>query len=129
MVALLSVLRLKTPDRTAFHRVDLDFRIKGDHLQFDRIDLTGNAVTLRGRGWANLQQQIHFNFYTVVGRDELVLPLLRTVLAEASRQILEIEVVGTLGQPQVQRTAFPELDATLQRLFPELTQQTSAPRR
>jgi hypothetical protein len=65
----------------------------------------------------NLDQTIQLTFYTQVGRREF--PLLGSVLAEASRNILEIQVVGTLNEPVVQQTAFPELDETLQILFPE----------
>ena len=120
VVALLSVLSLKTPDRTAFSQVDIDYRIDGDQILLDRIDLAGNAITLKGRGWANFQQEISLDFYSLVGRDELQIPVLRYVLAEASKRILEIRVAGTLSQPEVQGTAFPELDETLRRLFPEL---------
>ncbi len=120
VVALLSVLSLKTPDRTAFSQADIDYRIDGDQILLDRIDLAGNAITLKGRGWANFQQEISLDFYSLVGRDELQIPVLRYVLAEASKRILEIRVAGTLSQPEVQGTAFPELDETLRRLFPEL---------
>ncbi len=120
VVALLSVLSLKSPDRTAFEQADIDFRVEGDQILLDRIDLVGNAITLKGRGWANFQQEILLDFYSLVGRDEYQIPLLRYVLAEASKRILEIRVAGTLSDPRVQGTAFPELDETLRRLFPEL---------
>lgn len=126
VVALLSVVSLKTPDRSAFSQADIDFRIEGDQLQLDRIDLVGNAITLKGRGWANFDQEIRLNFYSLVGRDEYQVPFLRNVLAAASKQILEIQVAGTLSQPRVQQTAFPELDDTLKLLFPEMVGGTRA---
>ncbi len=127
VVALLSVLSLKSPDRTAFEKADIDFRIEGDQVRLDRIDLIGNAITLKGRGWANFQQEILLNFYSIVGRDEYQIPVLRYVLAEASKRILEIQVAGTLADPRIQRTAFPELDDTLRILFPELGRRGAAP--
>jgi hypothetical protein len=62
-----------------------------------------------------------------VGREELQLPVLKTILAQASRSILQIQVLGTVDQPQVIRKALPELDETLQRMFPEAIPRTATP--
>lgn len=117
MVALLKLLSVRRPDTTAFTSSDIDFRIQGQDVYFDPIDFRGDAISLLGKGWMDLEQNIRLTFYTQVGRREF--PLLGSVLAEASRNILEIQVVGTLDEPVVQQTAFPELDGTLQRLFPD----------
>ena len=77
MVALLKVLSVRAPDSTAFTDGDIDYRVEGNHVYLDRINVKGDAVSLLGRGEANLDRQINLNFYTVVGRDELQLPILR----------------------------------------------------
>lgn len=115
MVALLKLLSVRPPDTTAFTSSDIDFRVQGEDIYFDPIDFRGDAVSLIGKGWMDWEQNIELTFYTQVGRREF--PLLGSVLAEASRNILEIQVVGKLHEPVVQQTAFPELDETLQMLF------------
>jgi hypothetical protein len=126
MVALLSLLNLRPPEATAFTTADIDYRVQGDHVYFDRIDFHGDAITLRGRGDMDFERRIDLQFYTMVGRDELHVPILRPVLGEASRRFLLIEVGGTCDQPEVRPTAFPVLNETLQQIFPEAAQTESS---
>ncbi len=127
MVQLLKVLRNRPPDATAFTSGDADFRVKNEQLQLDRIDFSGDAISLKGQGWIDFKRQVSLDFYALLGREEIQLPLIRKVLAEASRNILSIEVRGDIDNPQVNKKPLPELDETLQRLFPEATARTAAP--
>lgn len=119
MVALLKLLSIRPPDKTAFDKADLDFRIQGDHIYVDRLDFRGDAITLKGSGEADWQRHINLQFYTMVGRDEVNVPILRPIIGEASRQLMLIQVGGSLDQPQLTRQAFPGLNETLQQIFPE----------
>jgi len=120
MVQLLKVLSIRQPDKTAFTSSDLDFRIEGDHILLDRFDFHGDAVGLKGVGSVNLDGHIDsMEFYTLVGRAAMNIPVIQPMLGEASRQLLEIRVWGTLDNPQVRRQALPGLNETLQKLFPE----------
>jgi len=125
MARLLSVLSLRAPDGAAFTSSDIEFRMNGEQLYFDRINFNGDVLSLRGQGWMDLNRQINLNFYALVGREEMQLPIVKTILAEASRSILAIHVEGTVDQPQVIRKALPDLDETLQRIFPEATGRTA----
>lgn len=127
MVQLLSFLSLRKPDTTAFTSSDIDFRIQGEQIQLDRIDFSGDAISLKGTGWMDLNRRLNVDFYTLVGRQEIQIPLLRTLLAEASRNILLIQVAGTVDEPVIKRKALPELDETLQRIFPEAIPRTTNP--
>ena len=119
MVQLLKVLRLRQPDATAFTSSDVDFRVQDELLFLDRIDFSGDAISLKGKGRIDLNRQINLDFYALLGRHEFQLPVIRTLLAEASRNILSIQVVGDIDAPQVNEKPLPELDETLQRLFPK----------
>lgn len=123
IVALLKILRAESPDRTAFTTSDIGFRIEGDHVYFDRIDMSGDAISLKGKGDMDLQQQINLDFYTLLGRERDYLPAVLPFLGEASRRLLMIHVSGTLDQPQTTQQVLPELNETLQEWFPELTKQ------
>jgi len=68
----------------------------------------------------DLSRQIHLSFYALVGRQDFQVPLISKLLAEASRNILAIDVTGTVDRPHVARKPLPELDETLQKLFPEI---------
>jgi hypothetical protein len=124
MIAMLKLLSVAKPhNRTAFTTSNIDFRIEGDDLEFDRIDFIGDAICLKGKGRMTGQREIDLKFYTQVGRDEMQLPIFRPVLGEASRQFMLIEVTGSLDQPNVHKTAFQRLNERLQELFPELAGQ------
>src|SRR5436189_5446421 len=63
MITLLKLLSIQRPDSTAFTNSNIDFRIEGDDLAFDRIDFSGDAISLKGRGRMNGQRQIELKFY------------------------------------------------------------------
>jgi hypothetical protein len=120
MVTLLSLLSVKRPDRTAFTTSDVEFRVEGDDLAFDRIDFSGDAISLKGKGRMNGQREIDLKFYPILGREEHQLPIFRPLLGETGREFMLVEVTGTLDRQQVRRTVFPRIDAQVQQLFPEL---------
>jgi hypothetical protein len=128
MINLLKLLSVQRPQRanTAFTNSNIDFRIEGDDLAFERIDFSGDAISLKGKGRMNAQRQIDLQFYPLVGREERHLPIFRPLLGETGREFMLIEVTGTLDQPQIDRQVFPRLDARLAQLFPELAREEAA---
>jgi hypothetical protein len=120
MIAMLKLLTVQRPDRTAFNTANIDFRIEGDDLALDRIDFNGDAICLKGTGRMTGQRDVDLKFYPQFGRDEYQLPLFRPLVSETSRQFMLIQVTGTLDRPRVERYPFPDLDERLQELFPEL---------
>ncbi len=70
MVSLLKILSLRVPDTHAFSTSDLDFHLAGEHIYFDRINFSGDAISLRGTGEMGTDKQLQLMFYTVVGRDQ-----------------------------------------------------------
>ena len=110
----------------AFTNSNADFRIEGDDLVFDRIDFSGDAISLKGKGRMNSQRQIDLKFYPLVGREERQLAIFRPLIGQTGQELMLIEVTGTVDQPNITRTPFPRLDARLQQLFPELGRNESA---
>jgi hypothetical protein len=111
--SLLSVLRAEPTESTGFEACDIDFEVLGDQIYCERIDLTGDAMSLKGRGYVNLQRQVNLDFYSLVGRDSDYLPVVLPFLREASRQLLQIKVSGTLDNPRTSQQVLPELNGTL----------------
>jgi hypothetical protein len=128
MISMFKMLSVQRPnDRTAFTTSNIDFRIEGDTLQFDRIDFNGDAISLKGKGHMTAQRQVDLKFYTQMGRDEFQLPVFRPFLGEASREFMLIEVTGPLDNPNVNKTACPRLNERLQQMFPELAARQREP--
>lgn len=127
MVRLFSVLSVKQPDRTAFTESNVNFHIEAGHVYFDAIDFKGDAVSLRGKGEMNLDAVLALNFYAVVGRDQVHLPLVGGVLRGASQQIMQIRVDGKLSDPEIRKLALPGVKKGLERLGIEMGRQSDRP--
>jgi hypothetical protein len=119
MVAMLKVFSIREPDRTAFDSGAIDFRIEGEHIYLDSIELTGNAISLLGTGEMNLERELQLVFSAVAGRSDWQLPFFKSALGSASQQFMEIHVGGTISDPQIKREAFPALKASLDQLQTE----------
>ena len=129
MITLLKLLSIQRPNSTAFTNSNIDFRIEGDDLVIDRIDFSGDAISLKGKGRINGQRQVDLKFYPLVGREERQLPIFRPLLGQTGQEVMLIEVTGTIDQPDIRRTPFPRIDARLQQLFPELARnETNEPK-
>lgn len=122
MVSLLKILSIRVPDTVAFSKSDIDFRLEGEHIYFNRIDFNGDAISLRGTGEMGLDRILHLTFYTVVGRDEFRVPIVSDVLGGASQQLMAIYVEGPLARPTVRKQPLPAVSEALQQLQAELQQ-------
>jgi hypothetical protein len=116
LVAMLKVLRNRTPDSTAFNRCDMDFAIQGEHVQFQHLNLLGDAVSLYGKGEADFNRRLNLVFYTLIGPADLPIPLWKTIAGHVSQQGLELKVVGTFDDPQIERKPFPAINDMLNQL-------------
>ena len=107
LVRLLKVLRNKTPDQTAFDRLEANFTMRGEQILFQDLDLLGDAVSLFGQGDATLDRNLNLTFHSLVGRTDNSIPAFRNLLGQASNQLLQMRVVGTIDQPEIRREMLP----------------------
>ncbi|MFO0906644.1 MAG: hypothetical protein U0939_26810 [Pirellulales bacterium] len=124
---LVSVLKGRSQRRTdaMLALSDVDFSVQGDRIYFQRIDLKGEGLTLKGRGEMNLDRIVDLQFYTIMGRDDFWVPVVTPVLAEASKQMFEIRVTGPLESPVVDRKVVPAINDALEQMFPEMAARTA----
>ena len=118
---MLKVLNARFPNTNAFDEADIDFRVAGNYIYLDDMRLTGDALSLKGNGEANLDGQISMRFYTEFGNQTFDVPVIRQVLGEASRSLMVIHVGGTVDQPTTEQEIFPLVNETLEQLFPART--------
>jgi hypothetical protein len=116
IVALLKILRVKAPDRTAFESGLVDFRIEGPRAYLDTIELSGDAISLVGAGEIDLDSRIQLTFRPIMGESETQLPAMKRLLGGAGGQFLLVHVDGTLAEPVTSTEAFPTLAAAVQQL-------------
>ncbi len=117
MLALLKMLNVGRTDRTAFDSSNINFLINGTDIDFERIELVGDAISLIGNGRMNLDQDLDLNFYSIMGRNRIRVPLLNELYHAGSQQIMWISVDGTLDNPKMSREVLPQLNDSIRQLF------------
>ncbi len=116
MVSMLKILNNHSPDQNAFSKSDMEYRIEGEHIYFDKLDFNGDAISLLGKGEMNFAGDTRLNFAAVVGRGEIEAPMLRRIFTGASQQFLVIHVNGNIQNPDIRQEAFPGINEALQQL-------------
>ena len=116
MVSMLKILSIKMPDPNAFSQSDIDFRIQGEHVYFDKLDFKGDAISLSGKGEMNFQGDTHMVLVPTVGHADAGLPLLHNFFRALSQQIMQIRVSGNLQNPDIRQEAMPGVNQALKSL-------------
>ena len=109
IISLLKVLKLRFPDDTAFEEAHMQIGISGRRVDFNRLDLYGDAISLGGKGSMQLDgSQLEVDFYALPGPlNSRVLPMLGNIEAALSRQLLKIKMRGSLSDPKCDREPVP----------------------
>jgi hypothetical protein len=115
---LLKVLTISPLNATAFTESDVNYHIEGDRMYFDRISFTGDAFSLDGKGEMTLDGGLNLAFYTEIGRNDFKDLILRPLIKEAGKRLVQINVTGTVADPNIERQLAPQLNETLQTIFP-----------
>lgn len=112
-----SVLNSAPPDNTAFNYAYLSYNLDDAEMEFDRIDLVGDALSLRGKGKARYDGQLGLTFYSRLPRSRLLPRAIGNILGDATQGWMAIEVTGRTNAPQARYVAAPVLNDSLNRLL------------
>ncbi len=126
VLALLKILNVGQVNRTAFDTGKIDFAIEGDTINLQKMEFNGDAISLIGNGLMSFDRDIDLNFYSVVGRNRLNIPLISDLYKASSQRVLWIKVDGKLDNPQTHRNVLPGVNDSLKQL---LTGQRDRPAR
>jgi hypothetical protein len=126
LVSMLKVpnLRNRTPDTTAFNRCDMKFTVQGDRLYFEQLNLLGDTVSLYGKGESGFDRRLNLIFYTLL-EPAMPIPLWKTIAGQVSQQTLQLNVVGTWDDPDVQPETLPGFSQALEQIQSEIQGATS----
>lgn len=116
-ISLLKLLNVRQLTRTAFDSGNIDFKVLGERIIFERMEFIGDAISLLGDGEMNLDWDIDLNFYSVMGRNRLNIPLISQLYRAGSQRTLAIKVDGKLDNPRTHRSVLPEFNENMKQLF------------
>jgi hypothetical protein len=101
LLELVKVFKFQTPDKTAFEQAHAVFRIQGDRIKVEQLDLIGRAVCVGGTGELDLAgDYVRFEFYTVWS--QVLKQMMNTPAAELtdflSKNLFTIRLVRENGE-------------------------------
>lgn len=111
LLDLLKVLGLRLPDRTAFEEAHATFTIEGPVVHISRLDLLGNAISLRGQGRMDLYgNDIDLDFHADWARlNQMLPPVIDKIPTTISNQLLRINMRGRIGDVRCTKEPVPLL--------------------
>ncbi len=117
VMRVLKVLQVKRVDDVAFDRGDIFFSVNGENIDVNGMEFNGDAISLIGNGRLNMDQDLDLNFYSVMGRNRINIPLISDLYRRSSQRFMWIKVGGDFKNPQISREILPELNDSLRQLF------------
>ena len=113
----LKTLKIRPAEKHAFDTANMDFVIQGETIDFKKMEFLGDAISLIGNGKMNIDWDIDLNFYSIIGRNRINIPLISELYRAGSQKALWINVTGKLNDPKTNRHVLPQLNNSLQQIF------------
>lgn len=118
-IRIFKAIQFVPPNKTAFRYAFADFNIENERLNFDQIELIGDAISLVGGGYIRFDEVLALDFVSIVPRNQSPLPFINSVLnnpvlRKVTEGLIQVQVSGKVGYPIVKtRTGVPILESTL----------------
>lgn len=118
-IRIFKAIQFVPPDKTAFRYAFCDFNVENERMNFDQIELIGDAISLVGGGYIRFDEVLALDFVSIVPRNQSPLPFVNTllnnpVLRKVTEGLIQVQVSGKIGYPIVKtRTGVPILESTL----------------
>ena len=94
-------------DRTAFDSAEVSVRVEDGLAYLDPIRLSGDAISLLGRGTMDFRGQLDLRLRILYGRGGFRIPLLSDAVREAGGQIVDLRVNGPASYPLFRSEVLP----------------------
>ena len=125
-IQIFKTLSLATPDKTAFNYALTSFNVRNRTVFFDKIDLIGDAISLRGRGHASFDGPLSLAFYSRAASAWQV-PLVSNLVDQFTQGWVGVQVSGSVQRPRAQIVAMPQFDAAFRQFLGAINRPGSIP--
>ncbi len=125
-IQIFKTLSLATPDKTAFNYALTSYNIGNRMVNFSGIDLIGDAISLRGRGWARFDGPLQLQFYSRPANAWQV-PLLGNLVDQFTQGWVGVSVTGTIQRPSARIVPMPQFDTAMRQFLGAFNRPGSVP--
>jgi hypothetical protein len=107
-----------TPNLTSFHDITMQYALERYQVGIEHLELIGPTLSLVGSGDYNISnKRINLDLISGTPKSLNKVPLLPELMQGASREISQIEVHGTLDNPQIKVQPMKDISDTLKTFF------------
>lgn len=118
LLSILQVINLSPPEASAFQSASARLTIVGDTLRFRNVELAGGALALLGDGTMALSSgAIDLRLVTVSPHRWAQVPVVSEMVEGLSRELIEVEVSGTLREPKVVAQPLRNMEVMLEAIL------------
>lgn len=115
LARIVAALKLSFHQQPAFSRMRLDAFLEGDRVLLERVDLLGQAVSMRGRGNLILStRQINADFAATLMGLKREPTLLQSLAIGLGPAFVKVEVRGNLSDPKITTRPLPMVKESLE---------------
>jgi hypothetical protein len=117
-------------NRAAFNYANFFFTLGNGRFDFQAIDLVGNAISLRGRGWVRYDGFVNLDFFTMQPRNGVRVPGLRELVGLVNlvgQGWIAVEVRGPMDAPSANVVPFPAVDNAMKQFLGVLEARPAGP--
>jgi AsmA-like C-terminal region len=126
-IQLFKAFSFAAPDKTAFNYALTTFDIRNRVVNFRDIDLIGDAISLRGRGWARFDGPLNLQFYSRPANAWSQVPGLSSLFDQFTQGWVGVSVVGTVQRPIARVMAMPQIDSAFRNFLAAINRPGSTP--
>ena len=113
VLGLLEVTDLALPTSAPFNQATARYAVHGRRVTFENLQMRGDGLVMSGAGWLDFaSKRVRMNFTTESPRSVRV-PVLHDLWQGAKRELLQIQVRGTVQDPKVSAASLHTFTTTV----------------
>lgn len=116
MLQVLQVLSIREPDKNAFSKSEIQFRLQGKKMLLNKVKFEGTAFSLEGNGDLQLEgnQRLSLILKTKLGDHKNRIPLFSDVIRGVGKELNDIHIEGPLSNPEIVTNPLPRVRDALE---------------
>jgi len=117
VLGLLQITNLSLPIKSPFTNATVRYSVEGRRVNFERIELLAPNMLMQGNGWLDFVTRKVSLVFTTDNPNWPTIPILSDLVRSARNELLQIQVRGSIQEPQVTAKSMNTLTTTVDEVF------------